>query len=113
MNKQFTVAALMAVLMSFVCPMRGLAQEVTIDIDNVWYFLKDGEATVTGYDWGIQGELVIPASVSDEGMVGDEVMEYVVTGIGNNAFSSCSGLTSVVIPESVTSIEYSAFNGCI
>ena len=33
--------------------------------------------------------------------------------IGNYAFAYCSGLTSVVIPNSVTSIGSSAFYGCI
>ncbi len=35
-----------------------------------------------------------------------------VTGIGANAFYMCSGLTSVTIPNSVTSIGTSAFSGC-
>ena len=35
-----------------------------------------------------------------------------VTSIGANAFSNCSGLTSLTIPSSVTSIGYSAFQGC-
>ena len=35
-----------------------------------------------------------------------------VTSIGNSAFSSCSSLTSVTIPESVTSIGNSAFSNC-
>lgn len=35
-----------------------------------------------------------------------------VTSIGNNAFRNCSGLTSVTIPENVTSIGNSAFSGC-
>ena len=35
-----------------------------------------------------------------------------VTTIGNDAFSFCSGLTSITIPNSVTSIGASAFSGC-
>jgi hypothetical protein len=35
-----------------------------------------------------------------------------VTNIGGYAFSDCSGLTSIDIPNSVTSIKYGAFQGC-
>ncbi len=35
-----------------------------------------------------------------------------VTTIGNSAFSGCIGLTSITIPDSVTNIGTSAFSGC-
>ena len=35
-----------------------------------------------------------------------------VTTIGNNAFNNCTGLTSVTIPNSVTTIGNNAFNNC-
>lgn len=50
------------------------------------------------------GSLTIPSSVSNNGNT------YSVTSIA--AFASCTGLTSVTIPNSVTSIESNAFSGC-
>lgn len=40
-------------------------------------------------------------------------VEYAVTSIGDHAFSNCSSLTSVAIPEGVINIGESAFSGCI
>lgn len=49
----------------------------------------------------------IPSSVTYDGNT------YSVTSIGYAAFYNCSGLTSITIPNSVTSIGDYAFSGCI
>ena len=58
------------------------------------------------YDNEYSGAVTIPASVTFSGKT------YSVTSIGNAAFYDCSGLTSVVIPNSVKSIGYDAFADC-
>ena len=52
------------------------------------------------------GSVVIPESVTYNGKT------YPVASIGGYAFAGCDGLTSVVIPNSITTINQNAFNGC-
>ena len=56
--------------------------------------------------YNISGELKIPSEVEFE------AKKYKVTRIGQWAFRDCSNLQSVVIPNSVMSIEAEAFAGC-
>ena len=51
--------------------------------------------------------LATPASLTGELVIPDNI-----TSIGDNAFSGCTGLTSLVIGSGVTSIGNSAFYGC-
>ena len=63
----------------------------------------DGTCSVSGIGTCTDTQIVIPAISSN----GDSV-----TSIGNNAFSSCSNVTSIEIPVSVTLIGRSAFLNC-
>lgn len=83
-------------------------------VDGIYYNFNGTEATVTYkvYDSdrnasAYPGKIVIPSIVNYNGQI------YDVTKIGDEAFSNCSRLTSVTIPESVTSIGSYAFAFCI
>ena len=86
----------------------------------LYYNIVNGHAEVVRpeivspfhYNNYVTGDLVIPESVVYNGVT------YSVTAIygiynNNGAFASCSGLTSVIIPNSVTSIGSYSFSGCI
>ena len=79
-------------------------------VGDLIYRVNDDNVSVTvighvdGYN--AQGALNIPESVSYEGH------NYAVTVIGNTAFMYCFYLTSLTIPNSVTTIEEGAFAYC-
>ena len=75
-------------------------------IDGIYYNLNTTDKTASITKGSYNGNVVIPEAITFEGMT------YSVTSIGDNAFSSCSGLTSVTIPNSVTSIGDGAFCDC-
>ena len=62
----------------------------------------DGTIKITDCDESASGKLEIPAEIDGKP----------VTGIGNSAFSDCTSLSEIVIPDSVTSIGDYAFSGC-
>ena len=98
------VRAVPLVLMLIVVGLtNALAQSFTVG--NLNYTLNGNAATVTGYVNGT-GTLAIPETVTYEGN------DYPVTAIGNNAFQWAGFTGDLVIPNSVTTIGYSAFYEC-
>lgn len=79
-------------------------------IDGIYYNVlseENHECEVTGYKEITNSDLIIPATVTD-----DKNTKYTVTRINWLAFDGCSGLTSVIIPKSVTFIGAGAFQDC-
>ena len=76
-------------------------------IDYVKYSMVEGHLEVTGYDSkGFRGVAKIVSRIAYRGNTLD------VLAIGKSAFNSCTRLTSVTIPNSVTSIDEEAFYCC-
>ena len=73
-----------------------------------WEFSDDGTLTISG-----EGEMADMSNsyYGSYDILRVEISEG-VTSIGYSAFNGCSSLESIVIPEGVTSIGYSAFGGC-
>ena len=80
--------------------------ETTIDQITYLYDTETDEAMVTHADSGISDDVEIPGTIE----FGDQ--KYKVTSIGDHAFSWCTDLTEITIPEGVTSIGNHAFRGC-
>jgi hypothetical protein len=70
-----------------------MAKEITQCINGIWYILKEREETamVTNHPDGYSGEVVIPESVTFNGV------EYKVTSIGIPAPSRANGQMSNIV----------------
>ena len=98
--KRFVSLMMCAVMLFGYLPRASHAQEGAVPA-GLSYWINGEEVTILDYT-GSATELIIP-----------EIIEgYPVTDIWEFAFSGCSSLTDITIPESVTSIGASAFSNC-
>ncbi len=87
------------------------------------YTVSGGKVTLTGYI-GSEEKVSVPATIEGKPVVGigketfketavrEIVLPETVTYIDWFAFYGCYGLNSITIPKSVTKIEYGVFDGC-
>lgn len=100
--KRFYSYLMVMVLLLF-CGGRVMAQSVTMD--DITYTLVGGEVSVSAAD-----KSIVAAEIRPTVLIGGS--EYPVRKIAERAFSACVNLTSVAIPEGVTTIGCTAFVGC-
>ena len=97
-----TIFLMLAVLLSALS-----ASAYDFKVDGIAYEKNDGKSVAVCQGGDYTGDIAIPEKVTHDGAT------YSVTEIGCGAFYDCRGLTSVTIPNSVTSIGGSAFEWCI
>ena len=104
--KNIAMKKLICFLALILLPLFAWAYDV--ETNGIYFNLKkeDKEAEVTYGDNKYVGNVVIPSSISFERT------EYTVTEIGKSAFSHCSDLTSIEIPNTIKTIGKEAFWKC-
>ena len=104
MNKRFTVCLTTLILSVF---FSISASAYDVEVDGIYYLTpKKNVAIVTTGDKEYSGDITIPSSIK----VND--LEYTVKEIKEYTFRGCRSLTSVTIPNSVTSIAEGTFYNC-
>ena len=99
--KKFLTSMLMLAVLLAVCIILNPTKAQAASVDDLTFALnEDGKSySVTDCDESAEGEMVIPSTYNGKP----------VTTIGDSAFSECTYLTSVTIPDSVTTIGVGEF----
>ena len=102
----------MLVVLMLMTTSSAMAEEAKFEVIDGFRYLLESDtktATLLPKKEGIYfGDIIIPEKVK-----GNDGVEYVVTSLGASSFKGCSGLTSITIPSSVTSLGEFCFRNCI
>ena len=101
----------MLVVLMLMTTSSAMAQEAKFEvIDGFRYLLDSDTKTATlepKTDGKYSGDIILPEKVK-----GNDGVEYIVASLRASCFEGCSGLTSITIPSSITSIGDNCFYGC-
>lgn len=110
-----TTKIIFALIAMLLCSISANAHD--FEVDGIYYNITSEEGltvavtfkgeTSSEFSDEYTGSVYIPETVTHNSII------YNVTSIGDKAFYDCSSLTSVTIPNSVTSIGSYAFSFCI
>ncbi len=100
MKKTFSVLLALVIILTAI-PLTGITSYAETSGDWEYFIYSDNVVAIKKYN-GTATEFTIPS----------EIDGHVVRSILGSAFSFCTSLTSITIPDSVTSIGYQAFYGC-
>lgn len=99
LHKTIACFSLLAVCMN--------AYSVRFSLNGIKYDTTSGDnATVIGFVDGLSGDVIIPSSVEYKGTT------YNITEVKDHAFIRANDITSVTVPEGVTTIGQMAFTFC-
>ncbi len=101
--KKILAIILSVTLLIAVCPLGVFNFTASADTSEYYtYFINEGQAIISECDKSISGDVVIPSKLGG----------YPVTAIHPQAFSNCTALTSLAIPDGVTEIKEASFLNC-
>ena len=120
------ILSLVMVLFMMLSTIPSMSVMVSAATEGYYTFtVSGGRVTITGFDKSVSGDIKIPNTIGGcpviavrngafsecSALTSIEIPDSVTT-IGDGAFSYCSALTSIEIPDSVTTIGNSAFSNC-
>lgn len=129
MKKFITISASLSLIIALVITsvMSAAAAVYVQDGKYKYQIYDDGTVALAGYTSGTVDDVVIPRSYNGapvtaitnfalEGSTKVRTVDFMeapdLSKIGMYAFSGCSSLESILVPDSITTVDVSAFRGC-
>lgn len=94
-----------SLLLLFALSFIRLSGQEIVTIDNIKYYLENGEATVMTQDQSLSGNIEIPESITYN------EKWYIVSQFAESAFRD-TNISKIVVPKTITSLSAFCFDGC-